>query len=69
MSGGDYLAAAYLVVLVVILVWVVIIALKLARLDRDLGSLVELVRRRRDAPAPAPEEHEDEKEPEETRVG
>jgi hypothetical protein len=69
MSGGDYLAAAYLVVLVVILVWVAIIALKLARLDRDLGSLVELVRRRRGAPAAAPEQHEDQKEPEETRVG
>jgi hypothetical protein len=50
-SGGDYLAAAYLVVLFVLLVYVVIIALKLARLDRDLAVLAELARRRREQPA------------------
>jgi hypothetical protein len=62
MSGGDYLAAAYLVVLLVILIYVAIIALKLARLDRDLASLVELTRRRKE-PAPS------QKEREESRVG
>ena len=41
MSGGDYLAAAYLVVLAVILVYVLLIALKLSRLDRDLESLAQ----------------------------
>jgi CcmD family protein len=46
MSGGDYLAAAYLVVFVVVLAYVLIIALKLARLDRDLAELAELARRR-----------------------
>ena len=52
MSGGDYLAAAYLVVLAAVLVYVAIIALKLARLDRELGELTELARRRRlDEPA------------------
>jgi hypothetical protein len=45
-SGGDYLAAAYLVVFIVVLAWLVIIALKLARLERDLGELVRLARRR-----------------------
>jgi CcmD family protein len=45
-SGGDYLAAAYLVVFVVVLAYVVIIALKLVRLDRDLDDLAELARRR-----------------------
>ncbi|MDQ3875319.1 MAG: hypothetical protein M3322_07215 [Actinomycetota bacterium] len=39
MSGGDYLAAAYVVVLAVVLVYVLLIALKLSRLDRDLESL------------------------------
>ncbi len=39
MSGGDYLAAAYVVVLAVVLVYVLIIALKLSRLDRDLEAL------------------------------
>jgi CcmD family protein len=66
MSGGDYLAAAYLVVLLVILVYVVIIGLKLVRLDRDLAALVELTRRRGESPAPTPEQQ---KEPEESRVG
>jgi CcmD family protein len=48
MSGGDYLAAAYLVVFFVVLVYVLIIALKLARLDRDLAALAERARRRRE---------------------
>ena len=44
MSGGDYLAAAYTVVLVTILLYVVIIAAKLARLDREVGELADEVR-------------------------
>jgi hypothetical protein len=44
MSGGDYLAAAYLVVLAVVLVYVLLIALKLSRLDRDLESLARRAR-------------------------
>jgi CcmD family protein len=48
MSGGDYLAAAYTVVLVTILLYVVIIAAKLSRLERETGELAELARRRRD---------------------
>jgi hypothetical protein len=48
MSGGDYLAVAYAVVLVTILLWVVIIAAKLTRLERETGELAELARARRD---------------------
>ena len=47
MSGGDYLAAAYLVVFVAVLVWVAIIAAKLARLERETAELADLARRRR----------------------
>jgi CcmD family protein len=47
-SGGDYLAAAYTVVFVTILLYVVIIAAKLARLERETGELAELARARRD---------------------
>jgi hypothetical protein len=43
----KYLTAAYAVFLAVVLVYVVLIALKLARLERDLGSLAELAARRR----------------------
>jgi hypothetical protein len=44
MSGGDYLAAAYLVVLAVVLVYILLIALKLSRLDRDLEGLARRVK-------------------------
>ena len=47
MSGGDYLALAYLVVFAAVLVYVVIIAAKLSRLERDLGELAERARERR----------------------
>ena len=49
MSGGDYLALAYLVVFAAVLVYVVIIAAKLARLEREVGELVGLARERREA--------------------
>ncbi len=48
MSGGEYVAAAYGVVFVVVLVYVAIIAAKLVRLQRDTAELLEVVRRRRD---------------------
>ena len=49
MSAGEkYVAAAYGVVFVFVLVWVVIIAAKLARLDRETAELVELARERTD---------------------
>lgn len=43
-STEKYVAAAYLVVFVMILVYVVIIAAKLARLDREIGDLADEVR-------------------------
>ena len=47
MSASEkYVAAAYLVLFVAVLVWVAIIAAKLARLERDVGELAELARRR-----------------------
>jgi len=46
-SGEKYLWAAYLVVLATVLVYVVIISAKLARLERELGELTELARERR----------------------
>ena len=47
MSASEkYVAAAYLVLFVALLVWVVIIAAKVARLERDVDELAELARRR-----------------------
>ena len=43
MSGGDgYLAAAYLVFLALVLIYVAIMAARLARMERELGELDDL---------------------------
>ena len=47
MSQSDYVVAAYGIVFVTLLVYVAIIAAKLARLERDTAELAELARRRR----------------------
>jgi CcmD family protein len=44
-TGGEYVAAAYGVVFVFVLVYVAIIAAKLARLQRQTAELLELARR------------------------
>ena len=46
-TADKYVAGAYLVVLAGVLVYVVIIALKLARLNAELAELTELARRGR----------------------
>jgi CcmD family protein len=43
-TGEKYVAAAYGVVFVTVLVYVAIIAAKLARLQRETAELVELAR-------------------------
>ena len=48
-SGEKYVAAAYGVFVVVVLVWVVILAAKLSRLERETGDLAELARARASA--------------------
>jgi hypothetical protein len=53
-SGERYVFAAYAVVLATVLLYLVIIALKVSRLERDLGELARLARERaaeRDEPA------------------
>jgi CcmD family protein len=45
----KYVAAAYLVIFAVVLAYVVIIALKLQRLERELAELAELARAKRPA--------------------
>ncbi len=42
-SGEKYVAAAYLVFLALVLIYVVIMAAKLARFERELVELNELV--------------------------
>jgi hypothetical protein len=45
-DAGPYVAAAYLVFLALILVYVSIMATKLGRIEREIGELSELVERR-----------------------
>ena len=45
-SGEKYVAAAYGVFLVFVLVWAAIIAAKLSRLERETGELARLARSR-----------------------
>jgi CcmD family protein len=47
-SQSDYVVAAYAIVFVTLLVYVAIIAAKLARLERETAALAELARARRD---------------------
>jgi hypothetical protein len=60
-DAGPYVAAAYLVFLGLILVYVAIMAMKLVRIEREVTELVELVERRDRA-----RKGEDDREPVET---
>ena len=50
-TAEKYVAAAYGIVFLVVLVYVLIIALKLGRLERELDELTGRVRQRREAEA------------------
>jgi hypothetical protein len=45
-DAGPYVAAAYLVFLALILIYVAIMATKLGRIEREIGELSELVEQR-----------------------
>ena len=45
-NAEKYVAAAYLVVFATVLAYVLIISLKLVRLEREVAELTELARRR-----------------------
>ncbi len=45
-DAGPYVAAAYLVFLALILIYVSIMATKLGRVERDIGELAEIVEER-----------------------
>jgi CcmD family protein len=47
-AAEKYVAAAYLVVFIVMLAYVLIIAAKLQRLEREVAELTELARARRE---------------------
>ena len=45
-TAEKYVTAAYLVVLAVVLLYVVLYAFKISRLEREVAELTELARRR-----------------------
>ena len=45
-TAGKYVAAAYLVFLALILIYVAIMAGRLARIEKDLGEVTELLEQR-----------------------
>ena len=49
-TGEKYLAGAYLVVFATVLLYVVLIALKVGRLERELAELAALARDRAEGP-------------------
>ena len=53
-EAGKYVAAAYLVFLALILIYVGIMAARLARIDRELGELADSAEQR-SQPEPEPE--------------
>ena len=48
-TAEKYVTAAYLVVLAVVLLYVVIYAFKLQRLEREIAEIAELARRKKAA--------------------
>jgi len=48
-DAGKYVAAAYLVFLALVLIYVSIMATKLARISREIGELSDIVERRAEA--------------------
>jgi hypothetical protein len=55
-DAGPYVAAAYLVFLALILIYVAIMATKLGRIEREIAELSEIVERREDDGAVTREE-------------
>jgi uncharacterized membrane protein len=55
-DAGPYVAAAYLVFLALILIYVAIMASKLGRIEREINEISQIVDRRDREPAPQEEQ-------------
>jgi hypothetical protein len=54
-EAGKYVAGAYIVLFLVVLIYVAIMAIRLSRIERELGELLTLSERSADTPPPATE--------------
>jgi hypothetical protein len=52
-TAGKYVAGAYVVLFALVLVYVAIMAIRLSRIERDLGELLDMSER---PPAPSPDD-------------
>ncbi len=50
-EAGKYVAGAYIVLFVLVLIYLAIMAVRLSRIERELGVLLEREQRERAAPA------------------
>ncbi len=58
-TAGKYVAGAYVVLFAILLIYVAIMALRLTRMERDLGELLALSERTDEGQAPSEQiEHE-----------
>ena len=55
-EAGKYVAGAYVVLFVLVLIYLAIMAIRLSRIERELGNLLEHEQRERDARALPDEE-------------
>jgi hypothetical protein len=53
-EAGKYVAAAYIVLFALVLIYVTIMATRLSRIERELGELLELSGDREDKPSEPP---------------
>jgi hypothetical protein len=49
-TAGKYVAAAYIVLFALVLIYVAIMAIRLSRIERELGELLELSEREVEEP-------------------
>jgi hypothetical protein len=56
-EAGKYVAAAYIVLFALVLIYVAIMAIRLSRIERELGELLEATERAAEQPPGAPEPH------------
>jgi hypothetical protein len=54
-EAGKYVAGAYVVLFAIVLIYVAIMAVRLSRIERELGELLNLSERPGDTPPPTPE--------------
>jgi hypothetical protein len=54
-EAGKYVAAAYIVLFALMLVYLAIMAIRLTRIERELGELLQATDRSPDQPPPAPD--------------